>query len=52
MVSTLKAVVEYLSQETQYPSTTSPEREERKREMLPKFRASLDKLEAELTSKL
>ncbi|EGG03191.1 uncharacterized protein MELLADRAFT_90379 [Melampsora larici-populina 98AG31] len=50
VVSNLKSVVDYLSQESQFPITTSTERESQKKEMLPKFRAALEKLEAEITS--
>lgn len=50
VVSNLKAVVDYLSQESQFRITTSTERESQKKEMLPRFRAALEKLEAELTS--
>ncbi|KAG0143153.1 hypothetical protein CROQUDRAFT_661647 [Cronartium quercuum f. sp. fusiforme G11] len=50
VVETLKATVEYLSQESEFSSTSTIEREEKKRRMLPKFKAALEKLEAELES--
>ncbi|KAH9821319.1 programmed cell death protein 2 [Melampsora americana] len=48
VLSNLKSVVNYLSQESQFPITTSPERESQKKAMLPKFRLALEKLEAEI----
>ncbi|MBW0487096.1 hypothetical protein O181_026811 [Austropuccinia psidii MF-1] len=50
LLSTLKAAVEYLSTATQFPTTTSSEREQKKKEVLPKFQEALSRLETELLS--
>ncbi|PLW06347.1 hypothetical protein PCASD_22507 [Puccinia coronata f. sp. avenae] len=50
LLSTLKATIDYLSVDTQFPMPTLRERESKKKEMLPKFQKSLARLEAELSS--
>jgi len=50
LLSTLKATIDYLTFDTQFPTPTLSEREAKKKEMLPKFQQSLARLEAELSS--
>ncbi|KNZ49774.1 hypothetical protein VP01_479g4 [Puccinia sorghi] len=50
LLSTLKATIDYLTFDTQFPTPTLSEREGKKKEMLPKFQQSLARLEAELSS--